>query len=122
MQMSRQINLNVSIYKFDIDLNIIKYNEDDISMVVVRVANKPITFPGQKVTRDSVYTYTERVIVAIDTKVITTPNPNPLTDHFYENLATGVVPLEKVSPSTDTIKYITTGVGTNPQQYINDVS
>lgn len=91
-------------------------------MVVVRVDNKPITFSGQKATYASISTYTEREVVAIDTRVITVPNPNPLTDHFYENLATGAIPLEKVSISTDIVKYITTGTSTNPQQYINDTT
>lgn len=91
-------------------------------MVIVRVDNKPITFSGQKVIYASGRTYTERVIVAVDTKVITVANPNPTTDHFYENLATGIVALERISPTTDTKKYKTTGTGTNPQQYINDTT
>lgn len=92
-------------------------------MVVVRVENQPIAFSGQKTAySSSFYTYTEREVVAVDTRVITVANPNPLTDHFYENLATSAIPLEKTSPTTDTVKYITTGAGTNPQQYINDTT
>lgn len=82
----------------------------------------PNAFSGQLVAYDSGSTYTERTIVAIDTREITVPNPNPTTsshpDYFYENLATGALPMG-ISSTNGTIQYVAVGTGTNPQQYQN---
>lgn len=80
----------------------------------------PITFSGQIAAYDHDSTSTDREIIAVDTRVITTPNPNPTNpkDTFYGNLATGALPMIKVS-SNGTVQYIPVGTQTNPQQYQN---
>jgi hypothetical protein len=85
-------------------------------MVFVRSdPNAPITFSGQLSAYDSGYTYDERFMRYTDQRVITAPNPNPITDTFYENLATGALPLRE-TPSTDNkIRFVTVGTTTNPQ-------
>ncbi len=85
-------------------------------MVFIRSdLNAPITFSGQIAAYSSGFTYDERFIKYTDTRVITTTNPNPTTDHFYENLATGALPLRE-TPSTDNkVRFITVGTTTNPQ-------
>jgi hypothetical protein len=83
----------------------------------------PNAFPGQLVAYDSGNTYTEKTIVAIDTREITTPNPNPPTgyppDYFYANLATGALPTGEIPSANNTIQNVPVGTGTNPQQYQN---
>jgi hypothetical protein len=79
----------------------------------------PKTFSGQLAAYDSGNTYTESTVVAIDTRVITTPNPNPDTDHFYANLSTGALPTGDIPSANNTIQFVTVGTGTNPQQYQN---
>lgn len=78
----------------------------------------PITFSGQIAAYDHDSTSINREIIAPDTREITTANPNPTTDHFYGNLATGALPMSKVSPN-GTVQYIPVGTKTNPQQYQN---
>lgn len=85
-------------------------------MVFVRSdPNAPITFSGQISAYSSGYTYDERKMKYTDQRVITTSNPNPTTDHLYDNLATGALPLRE-TPSTDNkVRFITVGDTTNPQ-------
>jgi hypothetical protein len=79
----------------------------------------PIAFSGQIAAYDHDSTYTEREIIAVDTREITTPNPNPTTDHFYDNLATGALPMGDTQSANGTIQFVSVGTGTNPQQYQN---
>jgi len=79
----------------------------------------PNAFSGQIVAYNSGPTYTEKTIIAVDTREITTPNPNPTTDFFYANLATGALPMGNIQSANKTIQYVTVGTGTNPQQYQN---
>ncbi len=81
----------------------------------------PIAFSGQIAAYDHDSTYTEREIIALDARVITTPNPNPTDpkDTFYDNLATGAFPMGKIPSANGTIQFVRVGTGTNPQQYEN---
>lgn len=79
----------------------------------------PNAFSGQLAAYAHDSTYTEREIVAIDTRDITVPNPNPTTDHFYSNLATGALPMGNTQSVNGTIQYVKVGIRTSPQQYQN---
>jgi hypothetical protein len=81
----------------------------------------PIAFSGQIAAYNHNSTYTEREIIAVDTRVITTPNPNPTDpkDTFYDNLATGALPMGDTQSANGTIQFVSVGTGTNPQQYEN---
>lgn len=81
----------------------------------------PIAFSGQIAAYDHDSTYTEREIIAVDIRVITTPNPNPTDpkDTFYDNLATGALPMGDTPSANGTIQYVKVGTRTNPQQYEN---
>lgn len=87
----------------------------------------PNAFSGQIVAYDSGNTYTEKTIIADDTREVTAPNPNPFPgpnpDTFYANLSTGALPMGNIQSANKTIQYVTVGTETNPQQYQNqDVS
>lgn len=80
-------------------------------MVIVRVDNKPITFSGQKATYASGIqnTINERIFTDTAQRVITVPNPNPTTDHFYDNLATGALPRrDKINTVDNKVKVSST--------------
>ncbi len=79
----------------------------------------PIAFSGQIAAYDHDSTYTEREIIATDTREITVSNPNPTTDHFYDNLATGALPMGETLSANGTVQFVSVGTGTNPQQYEN---
>lgn len=79
----------------------------------------PIAFSGQLAAYSSNSTRTEREIVSTDPRKITKPNPNPTTDHFYDNLATGALPMGEIPSANRTIQFVPVGTGTNPQQYQN---
>ena len=78
----------------------------------------PNAFSGQLAAYSSNSTYTEKEIVSVDTREITTPNPDP-TDTFYSNLATGALPMGDTPSANNTIQFVSVGTGTNPQQYQN---
>lgn len=76
-------------------------------MVVTRVDGKPITHSGQKVTYPAGIqnTINERIFIDTDLRVITVANPNPLTDHFYDNLGTGSLPRrDKINTTNNKVK------------------
>lgn len=79
----------------------------------------PNAFSGQLAAYSHDSTYTEREIIAVDTREITTPNPNPTTDTFYNNLATGALPMGEIQSANGTVQFVRVGTGTNPQQYQN---
>lgn len=79
----------------------------------------PIAFSGQIAAYSHNSTYTEREIIAVDTREITTPNPNPTTDTFYNNLATGALPMGEIQSANGTVQFVRVGTRTNPQQYQN---
>jgi hypothetical protein len=125
-----QVGLN-SNYEFNVE-NMKEYDITDklreiinrgeylnMTNINVRIDGQPIAFPGQLTAYDSGSTYTERTIVAIDTREITTANPNPTTDTFYGNLATGALPMGEIPSANNTIQYVTVGTSLNPQQYQN---
>lgn len=96
-------------------------NKENISMTTTpQPGTGPKAFSGQLAAYDSGSTYTERTIIAIDTREITTPNPNPITDTFYANLSTGALPMGNIQSANKTIQYVAVGTGTNPQQYQNE--
>ena len=78
----------------------------------------PIAFSGQIAAYSSDSTYTEKEIIAVDTREITKPNPDP-KNTFYENLATGALPMGETPSANKTIQFVPVGTGTNPQQYEN---
>lgn len=79
----------------------------------------PNAFSGQTVAYSHDSTYTESEIVDTDPRKITTSNPNPLTDHLYDNLATGALPMRHTQSANGTIQFVRTGTSLSPQQYQN---
>ena len=79
----------------------------------------PNAFSGQLAAYAHNSTHTEREIVAIDTRSITAPNPNPITDNFYSNLATGALPMGNTQSANSTIQYVKVSTINNLQQYQN---
>jgi hypothetical protein len=86
--------------------------------IKTRIDGQPIAFSGQLAAFPSGNTYTEGTVIAVDTRVITTPNPNPTTDGFYANLATGAIPTGKIPSANNTIQNVTVGTA-SPQPYQN---
>lgn len=81
----------------------------------------PNAFSGQLAAYSHDSTYTEREIIAVDTRVITAPNPNPTDpkDTFYNNLATGALPMGEIQSVNGTVQFVRVGTPLNPQQYQN---
>ena len=74
-------------------------------MVKTRVDNTPIAFTGQIVAYGSgiVNPDPKNIFTDTDQRVITVANPNPTTDHFYDNLGTGSLPRRDKINTTDNL-------------------
>lgn len=114
------------IYMSIPEISIYQLNKNDrhigeINMTITKPqpGQGPNAFSGQLAAYNHDSTYTEREIVAVDTREITTPNPNPATDHFYYNLATGALPMGRIISANGTVQFVRVGKGNNPQQYQN---
>lgn len=72
-------------------------------MVVIRVDNRPIAFSGQTASYGAGIQnlINERIFTDTALRVNTVANPNPLTDHLYDNLATGAFPRRDKINTTD---------------------
>lgn len=74
-------------------------------MVKTRTDNQPIAFTGQVVEYAAGIEnlYNPYIFTDTDQKVITVANPNPVTDHFYDNLGTGLFPRRDKINTTDNL-------------------